>query len=141
SLFTLADFSLPTQPRMQSTLTTQYRRAWRFQVPGASAYNVVPKSAPLLIEDRLYLGADNGSFWALNVTNGDPVWKFQTEGSHRKGIWSSPACHAGRIYFGAYNGTVYCLEAASGREIWRQPACEWVGSSPLIVPCHELLVI
>jgi orotate phosphoribosyltransferase len=141
ALFTPDDFGLKSTRSPAPPLKRRYRPLWRFQVPGASAYHVVPKSAPLLVGDRLYFGTDRGSFWALDGATGNPVWEFQARVEHRKGIWSSAAHHAGRVYFGTYAGNVHCLEAASGREVWCQPACEWVGSSPLILPEHGSLAI
>ena len=141
SLFTPADFGLKIWQAPQPIPRRNYRRAWRFQVPGASAYHVVPKSAPLLVDKLLCFGTDSGSFWALDGSTGEPVWEFKALGAHRKGIWSSPAHYDGRVYFGAYDGNVYCLDARSGREVWRNPACEWVGSSPVVLPRHGLLAI
>jgi len=141
ALFTLADFGLELARSPDPMPRRHYRPLWRFQVPGASAYHVVPKSAPLLVGDRLYFGSDRGSFWALDIANGRPVWEFKARIDHPKGIWSSPAHHDGRIYFGTYNGNVHCLDAGTGRELWCHPACEWVGSSPLILPEHGTLAI
>src|SRR5262245_23472430 len=141
SLFTLDDFGLELARSSQPASTRTYRPLWRFQAPGANPHHVVPKSAPLLVDDMLYFGSDAGTFWALDSATGRPVWTFQSRISHPKGIWSSPAHHAGRIYFGTYNGVIHCLDVRTGREIWNHPICEWVGSSPLILPEHGLLAI
>lgn len=141
SLFTLADFGLELARSKEPLPARSYRPLWRFQAPGASAYHAVPKSAPLLVDNLLCFGIDRGWFWALDAATGNPVWVFKARIDHPKGIWSSAAHHAGRIYFGTYNGNVHCLDARTGREVWCQPACEWVGSSPLILPHHGTLAI
>src|SRR5262249_51430978 len=141
SLFTLSDIGLKLAEKKRFVPKYEYRELWRFQTSGASAYSVVPKSAPLLVDDLLYFGTDNGTFWALDSATGNPVWGFKVDVKHRKGLWSSAAHHDGRVYFGAYNGNVYCLDAKSGREVWRHPLCEWIGSSPLILPHHGTLAI
>lgn len=141
SLFTLDDFGLELARAPKLAPTRTYRLLWRFQAPGASPYHMVPKSAPLLVDDLLYFGSDAGTFWALDSATGKPAWTFQPRITHPKGIWSSPAHHAGRIYFGTYNGVVHCLDARTGQEIWNHPICEWVGSSPLVLPEHGLLAI
>lgn len=141
SLFTLADFDLQLKQPRNSNLTRSYEPAWQFRAPGGTAYHNVPKSTPLLVNDRLYFGSDAGAFWSLDAGSGRPVWKFETRVTHDKGIWSSPAYHDGRIFFGTYNGDVYALDAETGRIIWCHPGCEWVGSSPLLLPqCGSLVV-
>jgi orotate phosphoribosyltransferase len=141
SLFTLRDFGLQLAKTKRATPTRTYRSIWGFQAEGASPYHVVPKSAPLLVDNMLYFGSDKGSFWALDAASGHPVWEFKARVTHPKGIWSSPAHHDGRVYFGTYNGNVHCLDAKTGAEVWCHSACEWVGSSPLILPEHGTLVI
>jgi outer membrane protein assembly factor BamB len=75
------------------------------------------------------------------MDTGKENWSYQAKGAMRKGIWSSAALSRGRLYFGAYNGNVYCLDAESGTEIWRNQLCDWVGSSPLVVEHHGLLIV
>ena len=141
ALFTLADFGLELARSKTPLPSRRYRPLGSFRVPGGSSYHMVPKSAPLLVGSMLFLGTDSGSFRAFDTATGDPVWEFKAHVSHPKGIWSSAAHHDGRIYFGTYNGNIHCLDAKTGTEIWCQPACEWVGSSPLILPQHGTLAI
>lgn len=144
SLFTLADFGLakPAPPAEAEDIVQplRYQLQWDKLVPGAKSFHVVPKSAPLLIGDRIYRGCDTGLMHCFDAMTGDIIWEYRCPAvATMKGIWSSPAYHKGRIYFGAYNGTVYCLDAITGEEIWTQPCCEWIGASPLIVPNHNLV--
>jgi orotate phosphoribosyltransferase len=141
SLFKLADFGLELARPEKPLPTRRYRRLGHISVPGASPYHMVPKSAPLLVDSLLYFGTDQGSFFAVNTETGDRAWEFKTRVHHPKGIWSSAAHHQGRIYFGTYNGNVHCLDAKTGVEVWCQALCEWVGSSPLVLPHHGTLAI
>jgi outer membrane protein assembly factor BamB/orotate phosphoribosyltransferase len=140
SLFTLKDFdvSFDQNPPGPEQI---YRELWRTVTPGGFAFHVVPKSAPLLVGNRIYRGCDAAKMQAFSVESGGVVWEYQAAGaaSTKKGIWSCPAFHEGRLYFGAYNGTIYCLDAETGEEIWARPDGEWVGASPLIVPKHNLV--
>jgi outer membrane protein assembly factor BamB len=139
SLFTLTDFGLQLKQN-EPPPAQAYEPLWKVAVPGAYPYYVVPKSAPLLADGRIYRGCDAARMQAFDAATGALIWEYQATGAlPRKGIWSSPAVHDGRVYFGAYNGSVYCLDAANGGELWIQAYGEWVGASPLIVPQHGLV--
>lgn len=140
SLFTLTDFDLSLAAD-KVVPKRDWAMLWQFSADGASPFHIVPKSTPILEAGRLYFGTDSDTFWCLDAETGRPIWSFKAEGSRRKGIWSSPAYHGGRIYFGGYNGDLYCLDAVSGRELWRNPACDWIGSSPCVVDKHRLVVV
>lgn len=114
--------------------TVTYDIVWRFHEAGAFPFHIVPKSAPLLVGDNIYMGTEAGKMVCIDRHTGEAIWKYDVKTHHNKGIWSSPAYHDGNIYFGAYNGIVYCLDAKTGKEVWKNPCCEFVGSSPLIVP-------
>jgi outer membrane protein assembly factor BamB len=141
SLFTLPDLDLVlrTEPRPP---TQTYKELWRNTIAGADPHDVVPKSAPCLVGNRIFRGCDAGIMHCFDADTGAIVWSHAATGAApRKGIWSSPAVDDGRLYFGAYNGVVYCLEATTGAEIWRQACAEWVGASPVVVAKHGLVFI
>ena len=119
-----------------------YRQLWHTGIRGGFAFHVVPKSGPVLVGGLIYRGSDVGKMHAFNARTGEIVWEHAATGTDpTKGIWSTPAIHEGRLYYGAYNGVLYCLDACSGQEIWSQSVCEWIGSSPLLVPEHNLLFV
>ena len=138
SLFTLGDFDL-TLGANTPAAKQRYRELWRTEVAGGFAFNIVPKSAPALVGNRIYRGCDAGKMHAFDADTGAIVWEYQAKGVVRKGIMSCPLVHEGRVYFGAYNGVIYCLDADTGSEVWSQPYGEWVGASPVIVPQHRLV--
>lgn len=140
SLFTLADFNLnlaPSKPGPQQN----FEFVWRYAAETLAPFDVVPKSTPVIVGNTICFGTDAAAYIALDIDTGKEVWSFQCKGAMRKGIWSSAALHQGRLYFGAYNGNVYCLDAQSGAEIWRSGICDWVGSSPLVVERHGMLIV
>lgn len=118
-----------------------YTVQWRFYQKGAFPFHMVPKSTPLLVDGRIYMGTDCGKMACVNAEDGSELWSYDVETHHPKGIWSSPAYHDGCIYFGAYNGKLYCLDAITGIPQWTNSCCEFIGSSPLIVPEHGLLFV
>ncbi|NQZ14787.1 MAG: PQQ-binding-like beta-propeller repeat protein [Alphaproteobacteria bacterium] len=119
----------------------RYNIQWRYYKKGAFPFHMVPKSTPLLVDGRIYMGTDCGHMVCLDVEKHEEVWSFDVETHHNKGIWSSPAYHDGKIYFGAYNGKLYCLDAMTGIPYWTNSCCEFIGSSPLVVPKHNMLYV
>ena len=140
SLFTLADFQLALGTNAAPP-PQRFVLRWRVDVAGAFPFHVVPKSAPLIVGDCVHFGTDAATYHAVDLASGRQRWSFKTTGVHRKGIWSSAAHHENKLFFGAYNGDFYCLDVASGTEIWRSPLCEWIGSSPLVVPRHDIVIV
>ena len=138
---TLDPFEVSLAPREWKPPKITYEVTWRFYEPGAFPFHVVPKSTPLLVGDHLYMGTESGKMFCVDRKTGLAVWSYDVKTTHQKGIWSSPAYHDGKIYFGAYNGIAYCLDAKTGKEIWKNPCCEFIGSSPLIVPEHNMMYL
>jgi outer membrane protein assembly factor BamB len=148
SLFTIDDF--PESGGIKK-LVTHHPTAlpanalslqWKFASPHPSFYTILPKSAPALDTDRLYFGADNGVFWALNQTDGSEAWHYQTLfGAGKKRIFSSPAVSQGMVFFGAYDGNLHALDAATGKKKWLYAEADWIGSSPCIDASTNTLYI
>lgn len=106
---------------------------WKFESLNPSYFNVLPKSAPAIDDARLYFGADNGTLWALNQSDGTVAWSFKTlYGAGAKRIFSSPAVSKGIVYFGAYDGNFYALDSSTGNKKWVFMDADWVGSSPCV---------
>jgi orotate phosphoribosyltransferase len=139
--FTLKDFGLSLARTECHTPEPIFRNVWTFASERASFFHRVPKSFPATDGERVFFGSDNGTFWALDATDGSVQWTFKVRTSGRKNIWSAPAIHDGFVYFGSYDGNVYCLEAATGKEVWRFTEADWVGSSPALAPDLGLLFI
>ena len=144
-MFELSEFNLSvggskvkTETR---TLPIGYQRLWKFVAKGGHPFFVVPKSTPIMTNGTLVLGTDSGTVYAVDAKDGTMRWQRKLQNTGRKGIWSSPAVHDGKVFIGAYNGNVYALRADTGEIAWCNHACDWVGSSPVVVPRHGLLSI
>lgn len=115
------------------SLFNQYEVDWKLTLSKANHYDVLPKSAPVADAERIYLGTDEGIFFAIDKETGKKIWEFKAHQSlTRKGIYSSPAMWRDYIYFGAYDGNVYCLDKHSGKSKWISFEGDFVGSSPCI---------
>jgi len=141
ALFSLEEFGL-SNTFGDASKKTQLTEVWRFAAPNPSFNYVLQKSAPVLDEQRAYVGSDTGMFYALDQRDGSPTWAFEI-GPHLqgKGIFSSPALHDDLVYFGAYDGNVYALNKKTGAVKWTYGDADWVGSSPALAPDKGLLFI
>ena len=150
SIFTLDDF--PVSGGMEGFAKTQVRKIappkayfdieWKFASSNPSYFRILPKSAPVLDDTRVYFGADNGALWALNQSDGSVAWSFKTLfGADGKRIFSSPAIASGLVYFGAYDGNVYALDAETGKKKWVYLEADWIGSSPCVAEDLGMLFV
>ncbi|MEN9561343.1 MAG: hypothetical protein RIQ56_616 [Candidatus Parcubacteria bacterium] len=142
SLFSLEDFGMQLLASAKPIPDNIYEEVWKYEAPQPSFHLVVHKSAPTVDESNVYFGCDDGTFRAIDKTNGRLRWEFVT-GKHPvgKGILSSPQLHKGLVYFGAYDGNVYALDAKTGNKRWTFDDADWVGSSPDIAPSLGVLYI
>jgi outer membrane protein assembly factor BamB/orotate phosphoribosyltransferase len=126
----------------QTPLPIRLKPVWKFAAGHPSLFHVFPKSSPVLDDERVYMGSDDGTMWAINQSDGSVAWSYKI-GKHQghKGIFSSPAHHDGTLYFGGYDGNVYALDAKTGKKKWMNFDADWVGSSPAIAPDLGLLFI
>lgn len=145
SFFTVSDFNLTYTPEQNGFPSPQewYRVLWYGKGENPTFTYSVPKSAPIIDEERLYLGGDSGYFWAIRQSDGTEAWRFKVgKGTHDgKNIFSSPALHKGTVYFGAYDGNVYALDTKTGTLLWKYTDADWVGSSPVVAPDVGLVFI
>lgn len=85
-------------------------RVWERQLP------VGFYASPVERYGRIYIGDDNGTFYALDITNGRILWRYKTTAR----IIGTADVKDGRVVFASANGTVYCLSVETGKPIWRQ---------------------
>ncbi|MHC4743874.1 MAG: outer membrane protein assembly factor BamB family protein [Planctomycetota bacterium] len=77
-----------------------------------------------------FVGTFAGNVYALDVTNGDVLWKFTAGGP----IGASPCYEKGRLYVGAdegfATGHLYCIDATNGSLVWKYDAGAGIWVSP-----------
>src|SRR5215468_408077 len=109
------------------------KEKWKFQTNGERRYagkhlhgaepaaEMMPDpfdvylSSPNVVDGTVYFGSGDGNVYALDASNGNQKWKFQTGDV----IHSSPAVADGVLYVGSWDTYFYALEAATGKEKWR----------------------
>jgi hypothetical protein len=74
------------------------------------------RSSPAIVDDKVYIGSDDGNLYCINVSDGQLIWEYDT-GDYP--ITSSPTVMYGNVYFGTEWQRVYCLDAVNGTLIWK----------------------
>ena len=76
---------------------------------------------PLVYGDKLYFGAWDTYFYALNLEDGSLAWKWSNGKSNPKlspaSVW--PVAADGKIFITAPDRYFTCLDAETGAEVWR----------------------
>ena len=146
SLFTLDDFTealgVANMIKEDETpVPTPFTVEWCFRSENPNYFYVIPKSAPVLDDKKVYFGSDNGTFWALNQNDGSISWKYQILGLGKKMVFSSPVLYRDMVYFGAYDGSFYALDINTGKKRWVFMEADWIKSSPAIAPDLDLIFV
>jgi outer membrane protein assembly factor BamB len=69
---------------------------------------------PVVMDDTVYFGSDDGNFYALDVESGYMRWVFKSGAE----INSIPYVDNRQVYFGSKDGKVYALSRENGQEVW-----------------------
>ncbi|MEW6055889.1 MAG: PQQ-binding-like beta-propeller repeat protein [Bdellovibrionota bacterium] len=68
----------------------------------------------LLDQNKLYFGANDGHFYAVDAEFGKVLWKYET----KVPVIARPTIANGKVYFTAQDDIVYCLEQNTGKWLW-----------------------
>jgi len=80
-------------------------------VPGPGGFTV----APLVAEDRVFVGSRLGTMFCLDAGGGNVVWKRDIGAP----ILQSAAWDGGRLFVATEDLFMRCLDAKSGKEVWK----------------------
>jgi outer membrane protein assembly factor BamB len=103
------------------------RIAWKHKAMGSVNTAVAVK------DGKVYFGANGGSIYCLNESDGKLVWEFKVQ-KPEKGArkhFSTPALKNKRLYIGGADKNLYCLDAISGKLLWKVEADDWIRSGPV----------
>ena len=99
-------------------------------------------SAPVVTDDRVYVGGNDGYLYALNATKPGPeFWRADTGSAKAQQlnktdtyyVSATPTIASDVIYVGSRDNSVYALDAGSGAKLWSFPTNGAITySSPVI---------
>jgi outer membrane protein assembly factor BamB/predicted Ser/Thr protein kinase len=92
------------------------------------------RSSPTVMGSTVYVGSYDTNLWALNLENGELVWKHPTNG----GIASSPITDETNktVLFGSEDGSFYSVDARTGRISWSYQTQGRIRCSPQLAHGH-----
>jgi polyvinyl alcohol dehydrogenase (cytochrome) len=89
---------------------------WAFGFPGGSmAYG-----NPVVVGGRVFVGSDNGKFYALDANSGCMYWSYEAGGGIRAAPTVAKAGSQTAVYFGDLKGNMFALDAVTGELIWKK---------------------
>jgi eukaryotic-like serine/threonine-protein kinase len=72
------------------------------------------RSSPIVVGDKLYVGALDGKVYCLGTSDGSIKWTYTTNGQ----IGGSPTYSNGIVYIASVDRNLYALDAATGSKVW-----------------------
>ncbi len=72
------------------------------------------KSSPIVHEDVVFIGSDDGFLYAIRLDDGKKVWVFQADGP----IEAPPLYEQESVFVSSVKGTLYSLDARTGGLNW-----------------------
>ncbi len=70
--------------------------------------------------DQVYVGADDGSFYALDAQHGTPRWTYRAKGAIERGaVFGGAGAASGLVYVATAADRLFALEAATGKWRWQ----------------------
>ncbi|MEP7291034.1 MAG: serine/threonine-protein kinase [Chloroflexota bacterium] len=92
------------------------------------------RCSPTAIKDLAFVGSYDSNVWALNILNGELVWKYAT----KAGIASSPVVDETNrmVMFGSEDNNFYALDYRGGRMNWTHATKDRIRSTARIEHGH-----
>ncbi|MBL7741665.1 MAG: PQQ-binding-like beta-propeller repeat protein [Chitinophagaceae bacterium] len=72
-------------------------------------------SSPVLHDDKVLIGSEDGCLYALNPQTGKQLWKFKSKGIIR----STAAVYKEAVLFGDTEASLYAVDLKTGKELWQ----------------------
>ena len=107
-------FQPPSQAVLSDANVPQLKLKWAFGIPNVK----IVRSQPAAYRGRLFVGANDGTLYALDASTGCTFWATTVSKPVRSGIAIGSSGAADAIFFGDAGGNVYALDFADGKLLW-----------------------
>jgi outer membrane protein assembly factor BamB len=95
----------------QTKLPDTFEAVWTYKAPEEAGFD----ATPVIAGGVVYVGDNAGTFHAVRLADGKPLWTKSFEDS---GFSAGAAIDKDRLYVGDLNGVVRCLATSDGALIW-----------------------
>ena len=102
---------------------------WKAELGGPAS------SSPVVSDDVVYLGCDDGKLRAIGAKDGSAIWVYPTGGP----IKSSPLLREGVLYFGSDDKRIYAFDIAQKSLLWQYETRGEIRSTPAFY--HDLVYV
>ena len=118
------------------------RTLWRHEYPTTYrddfGFDEGPRSAPVVVDDRVFTFGAQGQLHAVSLEDGEPLWSVDTQARFRfrKGFFGaagSPLVEGGRVIanIGGIDAGIVAFDVETGTELWTATGDEASYSSPV----------
>lgn len=83
---------------------------------------------PIIADGKTFMGAMNGTLYAIDALTGNTVWEYTTKGP----ILGSVAYANGIVVTPSMDGNVYGLNSQTGSKVWQVTTGAGINASPVI---------
>ncbi|MBB13787.1 hypothetical protein CMK22_00885 [Candidatus Poribacteria bacterium] len=106
---------------IDTNLQPPLRLRWKFKTGGQIL------ASPIVVNNTVYVGSNDGFFYAFEAKIWKIKWTFRGEESIRNAavFWNN------RIFFSTTNNMIYALSAETGDKIWEYKSQSWINTSPV----------
>ncbi|MBA4747377.1 MAG: PQQ-binding-like beta-propeller repeat protein [Sphingopyxis sp.] len=114
------------QPASATSLTAtnvgQLELKWAFGFPGAAR----ARSQPVVTDEALFTGSQDGRVYALGLANGCTHWTFDAEAEVRVSptLGLDKGGRPDRLYVGDFKANVYAIDARTGKQLWKRSVAD-----------------
>jgi outer membrane protein assembly factor BamB len=104
----------------------------RWHWPTGEEVSPTIRSTPALGDGILYVGAMDGSLYALDTNTGSQLWSVKTGSAIRSHplVYKEAASDPGTVYFGSDDDYLYAIDARTGEVKWKYRATDDIISAP-----------
>jgi outer membrane protein assembly factor BamB len=100
------------------------------------------RSSPIVVGNRLYVGAMDGNLYCLRTSDGNVEWTY-TVSTTEYGLGGSPYVSEGVVYIASGDGLLYAIDAAAGTQLWNTTlttATRYMTGTPIVVEELDMLI-
>jgi outer membrane protein assembly factor BamB/C-terminal processing protease CtpA/Prc len=105
---------------------------WKFRPEGRARIQL----SPAIADGKALFGATNGCFYAVDVKNGQELWRYDGE---RPFAWTDPVVAFGKVFVGDRGGFINALDLEKGTRVWSLESGAKGLSTPGVFPGNILV--